>query len=70
MSSRSEDMRHILDQIQQISINENRDFFMPDQRASYDELIDLLELANEAMLYDAADWLRSRLNEMSVHFDK
>ncbi len=68
--TRADDMRHILDQIQQLSVNEGRDFFMPDQRSSYDQLIELLELANEAMLYDAADWLRSRLNEMSIHFDK
>ena len=68
MTTRSEDMRYILDQIQQISVNEGREFFMPDQREVYEELIDLLDVANENMLYNASDWLRNELNQMNISF--
>lgn len=62
------EMRTILDQLSGLAKSEGRDFTMPDQRAAYDELIDLLEMANEAGMHNAADWLRLQLNKMSVQF--
>lgn len=37
----------------------------PDQRSVMDQLKDLVLLANQNGLYDAADWLRARLDQSS-----
>lgn len=42
------------------------DHNMPDQRATYDQLLDMLELATQAGLYDAADWLKNHLQQMQA----
>lgn len=47
---------------------DGKDFHMPDQRATYDELLDLLELAVEDDLYNATDWLRGELSKMRTNF--
>ena len=44
------------------------DHNMPDQRATYDQLLDMLELATQAGLYDAADWLKGHLTQMKSGF--
>jgi len=44
------------------------DHNMPDQRATYDQLLDMLELATQAGLYDAADWLKGHLTQMKAGF--
>lgn len=36
---------------------------MPDQRSVTDQLKDLVVLANRRGLYDAADWIQSRLQK-------
>ncbi len=41
---------------------------MPDQRSTYDQLLDMLELATQAGLYDAADWLKEHLRQMQASF--
>ena len=35
---------------------------MPDQRSTYDQLKDLHQMAIEAKMYDAADWLKLQLD--------
>ncbi len=47
---------------------EGKEFHMPDQRATYDQLLDLLELGVQDGLYDAVDWLRAELSKMRTHF--
>ena len=55
MTTRSEDIRYILNQIQQAGQ-------APQSQASLtDQLQELRVLANKAGLYDAADWLRDHL---------
>jgi len=44
------------------------DHNMPDQRSTYDQLLDLLELATQNGLYDAADWLKGHLNQNKSQF--
>ena len=39
---------------------------VPDQRSVTDQLNELVLLANRNGLYDAADWLRERLEEASA----
>ncbi len=39
---------------------------MPDQRSKYDQLVSLHELANQNGLYDAADWLKSQLEQWKL----
>ncbi len=46
------------------------DHNMPDQRATYDQLLDMLELATQAGLYDAADWLKKELRHIQAGFKK
>lgn len=62
MTNRSEDMRYILDQIQQISINENQ-FDMPDKRPLEDQLEQLFHIANDYQMHDAAAWIKSHLKK-------
>ena len=49
---------------------EGKEFHMPDQRATYDQLLDMLELATQNGLYDAADWLKRHLTQMQAGFKK
>ena len=35
---------------------------MNDQRSTYDQLLDLITLANKHGLYDAADWIRGQMD--------
>lgn len=44
------------------------DHNMPDQRAMYDQLLDMLELATQNGLYDAADWLKGHLTQIKAGF--
>lgn len=46
------------------------DHNMPDQRSTYDQLLDMLELATQAGLYDAADWLKEELRHIQAGFKK
>jgi len=62
ITSRSEDMRHLLDQIQQVSINEN-EFDMPDKRSLEDQLEQLAFIADDYQMRDAAKWLRTQLGK-------
>ena len=39
---------------------------VPDQRSTYDQLVSLHELANQNGLYDAADWLKSQLEQWKL----
>lgn len=39
-----------------------------DQRSTYDQLLDILELATQNGLYDAADWLKNHLRQMNSNF--
>ena len=68
MPTSSDEMRKVLNQIQALYDGEGRDFTLPDQRPVYDELLELLEAADEMGLHNASDWLRMQLNRMSVHF--
>lgn len=44
------------------------DHNMPDQSSTYDQLLDMLELATQAGLYDAADWLKKELKHIQASF--
>ena len=46
--------------------NVEEDHNMPDQRSTYDQLLDMLELATQAGLYDAADWLKEELRHIQA----
>lgn len=41
---------------------------VPDQRATYDQLLDMLDLATKAGLYDAVDWLKGHLKQIQAGF--
>lgn len=47
---------------------EGKEFHMPDQRATYDQLLTLLDLGTQNGLYDATDWLRGELSKMRTNF--
>ncbi len=47
---------------------EGKEFHMPAQHSTYDQLLDLLELATQNGLYDAVDWLRGELSKMKTNF--
>jgi hypothetical protein len=42
---------------------------MPDQRAVTEQLADLIRLANEHGLYDAADWVKRELDSGIAQLD-
>lgn len=40
------------------------------QYSTYDQLLETLDLATQAGLYDAADWLKDHLRQMQANFKK
>ncbi|KKM02130.1 hypothetical protein LCGC14_1787490 [marine sediment metagenome] len=50
--------------------SEERDGQPQAQYSNYDQLLDMLELATQAGLYDAADWLKGHLKQMQAGFKK
>jgi hypothetical protein len=42
----------------------SRQFTIPDQRSTFEQLRDVMEMANQAGMYDAADFIKSHLDRM------
>ena len=57
MTNRNEDIRAILDKIEEFSVIKESGL-TPDQRSTYDQVKDLIQIANQHGMYDAADWLK------------
>lgn len=64
--SDSKEMRKAIEKLQK----NQEEGMMPDQRSTFDQLLTLRELANKNGLYDAADWLKGRLDKWNERMQK